>query len=137
MNYWMVKSEPEAFSFEELLRTGRTMWDGVRNYAARNNLRSMRKRDLVLFYHSITGKEVVGICEVDREHYPDPTADKGDWSVVDLVPRKRLVRPVPLATIKSDAALQQIALVRMGRLSVMPLEKDEFYHILSLGDTAL
>jgi predicted RNA-binding protein with PUA-like domain len=113
------------------------MWDGVRNYAARNNLRSMRKGDLVLFYQSITGKEVVGICEVDREHYPDPTADKGDWSVVDLVPRKRLVRPVPLATIKSDAALQQIALVRMGRLSVMPLEKDEFYHILSLGDTAL
>ncbi len=137
MNYWMVKSEPDAFSFEELLATGRTMWDGVRNYAARNNLRSMCKGDLVLFYHSVTGKEVVGICEVDKEHYPDPTAEQGDWSVVDLIPRKPLAKPVPLAAIKSDPLLQDIALVRIGRLSVMPLEKAAFDHILSLGETDL
>jgi predicted RNA-binding protein with PUA-like domain len=137
MNYWLVKSEPDAFSYERLEREGRTMWDGVRNYAARNNLRAMKQGDLVLFYHSVTGLEVVGICSVAQEAYPDPTASKGDWSVVDIVPVQRLRQPVSLKTIKATPELQQIGLVRIGRLSVMPLEKSEFDCILKLGNTHL
>ncbi|MBX2930233.1 MAG: EVE domain-containing protein [Saprospiraceae bacterium] len=135
MNYWLVKSEPFVYPFEELERSGRTMWEGVRNYTARNHLRAMKTGDLVLFYHSREGLEVVGLCRVDREHYPDPTAEKGDWSVVDLVPVKRLAKPVPLPIIKTVPELQQIGLVRMGRLSVMPLQKDEFLKIMELGET--
>lgn len=135
MNYWLVKSEPFVYPFEELERSGRTMWEGVRNYTARNHLRAMKSGDLVLFYHSREGLEVVGLCRVDREYYPDPTAEKGDWSVVDLVPVKRLAKPVPLPVIKAAPELQQIGLVRMGRLSVMPLQKDEFLKIMELGKT--
>ncbi len=137
MNYWLVKSEPAAFSYDRLEQEGATMWDGVRNYAARNNLRAMAVGDLVLFYHSVQGLEVVGICRVTRAAYPDPTAEKGDWSVVDMVPVQRLSRPVSLRTIKETPELQNIGLVRIGRLSVMPLEKSEFDCILQLGDTAL
>lgn len=137
MNYWLVKSEPFVFSFEDLAREGRTMWEGVRNYAARNHLRGMKKGDLVLFYHSNEGLEVVGIATVLKEYYPDPTAEKGDWSVVDLGPVKKLNNPVSLSTIKNTPALQNIGLVRLGRLSVMPLEPAEFDLILEMSNTAL
>ncbi len=113
------------------------MWDGVRNYAARNNLRAMKKGDLVLFYHSVDDREVVGLSRVDKEHYPDPTAEKGNWSVVDLVPVKALDMPVGLQAIKAEPVLQGIGLVRIGRLSVMPLEKGEFEKILEMGQTRL
>ncbi len=135
MNYWLVKSEPDTYSYERLEREGKTMWEGVRNYAARNHLRAMKMGDLVLFYHSVTGMEVVGICKVAQEAYPDPTAEQGDWSVVDLVPLKRFTQPVPLKVIKATPALQNTALIRIGRLSVMPLEKAEFDKILELGET--
>jgi predicted RNA-binding protein with PUA-like domain len=137
MNYWLVKSEPGEYSFQDLQKEGKTMWDGVRNYAARNNMRAMKKGDLVFFYHSVNDKEVVGIAKVDREFYPDPTATKGDWSVVDITPVKPFVKPVHLKTIKATPELQNIALVRIGRLSVMPLEKPEFERILALGETTL
>ncbi len=135
MSFWLVKSEPGEYSYDDLEREGRTMWDGVRNYAARNNLRAMKNGDLVLFYHSVKGLEVVGICKVVKEYYPDPTAEKGDWSVVDVVPVKRLKRPVSLKEIKQRPELQNIGLVRIGRLSVMPLEESEFEKILAMGDT--
>jgi predicted RNA-binding protein with PUA-like domain len=137
MNYWLVKSEPGEYSFQDLQKEGKTMWDGVRNYAARNNMRAMKKGDLVFFYHSVNDKEVVGIAKVDREFYPDPTATKGDWSVVDITPVKPFVNPVHLKTVKATPDLQNIALVRIGRLSVMPLEKPEFERILALGETTL
>ena len=137
MNYWLVKSEPFVYSFSDLQREGRTMWEGVRNYAARNNRRAMQKDDLVLYYHSREGLEVVGIAKVIREAYPDPTADKGDWSVVDLAPVKALEEAVSLKSIKQEPALANIGLVRIGRLSVMPLEKAEFEQILTMGKTAL
>lgn len=137
MKYWLVKSEPGEFSYADLEKDGKTMWDGVRNYAARNNLRAMSKGDLVMFYHSVHQKEVVGICQVSKEAYPDPTAEKGDWSVVEVIPVKPLTKPVHLHTIKATPELQQIALVTIGRLSVMPLEKKEFEKILSLGETRL
>ena len=137
MQYWLVKSEPFVFSFDDLRREGRTTWEGVRNYAARNHLRAMRLDDLVLFYHSNEGLAVVGIAKVVKEHYPDPTAEKGDWSVVDLAPVKPLEQAVSLATIKNTASLQNIGLVRVGRLSVMPLTPDEFATILQLGKTQL
>ncbi len=137
MNYWLVKSEPGEYSYQQLEKDGKTMWDGVRNYAARNNLRLMKKGDLVLFYHSVNDKEVVGICKVEKEHYPDPTATKGDWSVVDVVPVKPLNKPVSLKQIKAEPSLQNIGLVRIGRLSVMPLEKEEFMTILKMGQTEI
>lgn len=135
MAYWLVKSEPDTYSFDELVREGRSRWDGVRNYQARNNLRTMQVGDLCLFYHSNIGLAVVGIARVDREYYPDPTAEKGDWSCVDLVPVQPVLRPVPLAEIKAHPDLQQIGLVRNGRLSVMPLTQAEFSTILTLGET--
>ncbi len=137
MSYWLVKSEPFVYSFDELERTGRTMWEGVRNYMARNYLRAMKTGDLVLFYHSREGLEVVGLCTVLTPHYPDPTAESGDWSVVDIGPVKRLNKPVPLAMIKAEPSLQQIGLVRMGRLSVMPLEESEFLKIMAMSETPL
>lgn len=113
------------------------MWDGVRNYAARNHMRQMQVGDLVLFYHSVKQKEVVGVCKVTRTAYPDPTATKGDWSVVDIEPLRELVKPVHLHTIKSTNELSEIPLVRIGRLSVMPLEAKAFEKILELGETQL
>lgn len=133
MNYWLIKSEPEEYSYQDLEKEGRTMWNGVRNYAARNNLRAMKAGDLVLFYHSVSDKEVVGVSKVVREHYPDPTAEKGDWSVVDIAPYKPLEAPVSLNNIKATPELQNIGLVRIGRLSVMPLEPAEFELILKMG----
>ncbi|HPI05642.1 MAG TPA: EVE domain-containing protein [Saprospiraceae bacterium] len=136
-SYWLVKSEPDVFSYDQLVKDGKTRWDGVRNYQARNNLRAMQVGDFCLFYHSNIGLEVVGIARVQHAHYPDPTAEKGDWSCVDLEPYKAFKRPVPLTEIKSNPDLQNIALVRNGRLSVMPLAFDEFSTLLQLGDTQL
>jgi predicted RNA-binding protein with PUA-like domain len=137
MNYWLVKSEPNEYGYHHLEEDGKTRWTGVRNYAARNNLREMKEGDLVFFYHSVKDKEIVGICKVTKEAYPDPTAEKGDWSVVDVVPVKRLNKPVTLKEVKATPELQNIALVRIGRLSVMPLEKEEFERILEMGETEL
>lgn len=137
MQYWLVKSEPDVYGFDQLVKDGKTRWDGVRNYQARNNLRAMKAGDICLYYHSNIGLEVVGIAKVLREHYPDPTAEKGDWSAVDLGPLKLFKRPVTLVEIKKHPALQQLLLVRNARLSVMPVSFDEFSVILQLGETQL
>jgi predicted RNA-binding protein with PUA-like domain len=129
----MVKSEPTAYAWEDLVKDGRTAWTGVRNFQARINLRAMRKGDRVLFYHSVVGKEVVGIAEVAKEAYPDATATEGDWSCVDLVPVKALPQPVSLATIKTNAKLKDIKLLRQSRLSVMPVTAAEFAEIERLA----
>jgi predicted RNA-binding protein with PUA-like domain len=131
--YWLVKQEPTKYSFAQLVRDGRTMWDGVRNHQARNNLAAMHTGDRVLFYHSVVGTEVVGICEVVREAYPDPTVDDPRWVVVDLAPVTALRTPVSLQRIKEEPALRDIPLLRQSRLSVMPLGKDAFDRIVSLG----
>src|SRR6266536_1901832 len=135
MTYWVVKQEPEAYSWADFVKDGGTAWTGVRNFQARNNLRAMRKGDLVLYYHSVSDKQVVGLAKVAKEAYPDPTAKEGDWSAVDLAPLKPLESPVDLETIKSDKALSDIPLVRHGRLSVQPLTKAQFQRILKLGKT--
>ena len=131
--YWLVKQEPTAYSWDDFVRDGRTSWTGVRNFTARNNLRAMQEGDEVLFYHSVVGKAVVGVGRVARTAYPDPTAKEGDWSAVDLVPVKPLSQPVTLDQIKQTPALKEIALVRLSRLSVQPLEAAEFRQILRLG----
>ncbi len=134
MNYWLVKSEPFKYSWEQFEKDKKTFWDGVRNYQARNNLRDMKKGDLVMFYHSNEGKDVVGIAKVVKEHYQDPTTDDSNWLVVDLAPFKKLKKSVTLEQIKADKQLQNIALVKQGRLSVMPLKKEEFDRILELSE---
>lgn len=133
MNYFLVKSEPFKYSWQQFLADKQTFWDGVRNYQARNNLQAMKKGDLVLFYHSNEGKEVVGIAKVVTEAYQDPTTTDARWVVVDLAPVETLKKPVTLETIKADAQLQDVALVRQGRLSVMPLKREEFDRIVALG----
>lgn len=137
MNYWLVKSEPEAYSWDKFVKDGGTAWTGVRNFAARLNLRAMRRGDLVCFYHSVTGKEVVGLAKVTREAYPDATAKEGDWSCVDLAPVKPLAKPVSLEAIKADKLLAGIPLVRQSRLSVSPLTAEQFARVLALGGTKL
>lgn len=134
MNYWLVKSEPETYSWDDFVRKGVDHWDGVRNFQARNNLKSMKKGDLVLFYHSVKEKSVVGIASVVREFYPDPTAESGDWVVVDLKPETKLKKPVTLEQIKQDERLQQMPLIRQSRLSVMPVKKEEFDIIIAKGE---
>ena len=134
MNYWLIKQEPDKYSFDDLLKDKKTMWDGVRNYQARNNLREMRNGDFVLFYHSVKQKEVVGVCEVVKEHYPDPTADDDKWLAVDIKAKHKLSKPVSLEQIKSDDRLQNIALIKQSRLSVLPLNKEEFDIILELSE---
>ena len=131
--YWLVKQEPTKYSFDQLVADGGTMWDGVRNFQARNNLQAMRRGDRVLFYHSVVGTAVVGICEVTREAYPDPTAKEGSWVAVDLAPVRKLKRPVTLEEIKVDRALRDVPLVRQSRLSVMPIEKTAFDAIVKRG----
>jgi len=131
--YWLVKQEPTKYSFAQLVRDGRTSWDGVRNHQARNFLAAMRVGDRVLFYHSVVGTEVVGICEVVREAYPDPTADDPRWVVVDVAPVQALRTPVSLQRIKEEPELRDIPLLRQSRLSVMPLEKAAFDRIVGLG----
>ena len=131
--YWLVKSEPFKYSWEKFNQDGRTFWDGVRNYQARNNLRDMREGDLVLFYHSNEGKNVVGIAKVVQEAYQDPTTDDKNWVVVDLVPFQTLKNPVTLEQIKAEESLKDISLVKQGRLSVMPLKGTEFDKILEMA----
>jgi predicted RNA-binding protein with PUA-like domain len=135
MNYWLVKSEPFKYSWEQFEKDKKTFWDGVRNYQARNNLKAMKKGDLVLWYHSNEGKEVVGIAKVVKEFYQDPTTEDPNWVVVDLAPFKRLKKTVTLEQIKEDKRLQNIALVRQGRLSVSSLKAEEFDAILDLSQT--
>ena len=131
--FWLVKSEPSAYSWANLVTDGKTAWTGVRNYTARNNLRAMRKGDAVFFYHSVTGKAVVGIAKVVREAYPDPTATEGDWSAVDLAPEKALPRPVALDEIKRNAKLKEMALLRLSRLSVQRVTSAQFEEIVRMG----
>ncbi|HEX4641291.1 MAG TPA: EVE domain-containing protein [Chthoniobacterales bacterium] len=131
--FWLVKSEPSAYSWANLVADGKTAWTGVRNFTARNNLRAMRKGDAVLFYHSVTEKAVVGIAKVVAEAYPDPTAKEGDWSAVDLAPEKALAKPVSLEEIKKNATLKKMALLRLSRLSVQPVTKAEFDEIVRMG----
>lgn len=133
MNYWLVKSEPFKFSWDYFVSKGGDHWDGVRNYQARNNLMGMKKDDLVLFYHSNEGLEIVGIAKVKTEHYPDPTTDDPRWVVVDLVPESRLPKPVSLKVIKEDHILNTMPLVKHSRLSVMPVQKYEFDRVIQLA----
>ncbi len=132
-SYWLVKSEPFKYPWEQFVKDGSTYWDGVRNYQSRNNLREMKKGDRVLFYHSNEGLEVVGTAQVIREHYQNPTTDDNRWSVVDLKPLKPLKKPVTLKQIKADPRLQQMNLVRQMRLSVTSVAEDEYNLILELG----
>ena len=133
MAYWLVKSEPSTYSFDQLVKDKQTTWDGVRNYTARNHLKSMKKGDQVLFYHSNEGLEIVGIAKVAKESYEDPTTDDKAWVVVDLKPHKRLKNPVPLTQIKMDKRLSEMALVRLGRLSVQPVTEAEWKIIMDLA----
>jgi predicted RNA-binding protein with PUA-like domain len=135
MNHWLVKSEPFKYSWDQFVADGKTMWDGVRNYQARNNLREMKKGDLVLWYHSNEGLEVVGIAKVVKESYQDPTSDNANWVVVDLKPFKKLKKSVTLEQVKADPRLQNIGLVRQGRLSVQALKPEEFDAILDLSSS--
>ena len=133
MQYWLVKTEPETYGWAAFVKEGRTAWTGVRNFQARNNLRTMKKGDLVFFYHSVTEKQVVGLARVSREAYPDPTATEGDWSCVDLAPVRALKQPVGLEAIKADKALNAMPLLKNSRLSVMPLTREQFDQVLRLG----
>ncbi len=133
MNYWLVKSEPCKYAWEQFLKDGRTFWDGVRNYQARNNLLSMKTGDHVLFYHSNEGLAVVGVARVVKEAYQDPTTADDRWVAVDIEPMRTLAQPVTLEAIKQEKRLQNIALVRQGRLSVMPLTREEYEVIVAKG----
>lgn len=134
MHYWLLKSEPYKYSWEQLLQEGSTFWDGVRNYQARNNLKAMKIGDLACFYHSNEGKEIVGIAKIIKEAYPDDTTQEPDWVMVDIAPVCSLKKPVTLATIKAHPILQNMALVRQSRLSVIPLTAEEFQVICELGE---
>jgi len=137
MQYWLIKSEPFKYSWDQFVQDGKTFWDGVRNYGARNNLRAMQKGDLALFYHSNEGLEIVGIAQVIKEHYQDPTTEDSAWLAVDFKPKKKLKKAVGLAQIKSDPVLANMQLVKLQRLSVSAVTADEFEYILHLGDTRL
>jgi predicted RNA-binding protein with PUA-like domain len=137
MNYWLVKSEPEAYSWTQFVKDGNAAWTGVRNFAARNNLRAMKKDDLVFFYHSGEEKSVIGLARVAKEYYPDATADEGDWSAVDLTPEKSLSKPVTLAQIKADENFQEMKLAKESRLSVSPMTEAQFKRLLRLAETKL
>ena len=134
MAYWLVKSEPAKYSWEQFEKDKQTFWDGVRNYAARNHLKSMKKGDQVLFYHSNEGLEIVGIAKVAKEAYQDPTTDDEAWVVVDLKPYKRIKKPVSLEKIKADKRLSNMALVRLGRLSVQPVTENEWNIVMEMGE---
>jgi predicted RNA-binding protein with PUA-like domain len=133
MQYWLIKSEPETFSYDALVKKGREHWDGVRNYQARNNLATMLPGDLCLFYHSVSEKAVVGIAEVVSLPYPDPTTDDIRWVCVDVAPHTRLAKPISLDIIKSTPSLEGLLLIRHSRLSVMPVSKEHFDIIVALG----
>ena len=131
--YWLVKSEPEAFSWDQQVANNIEPWTGVRNHMAKNNLKAMRKGDLAFFYHSNTGKQIVGIVEVAREAYPDPTAESGDWVSVDMRTVRPLPKPVTLADIKADPTFADLALVRLSRLSVVPVSKSHWDRLCRMG----
>jgi predicted RNA-binding protein with PUA-like domain len=135
MSYWLVKSEPEAYAWAQLAEDGVTAWTGVRNFAARLHLRAMKSGDHVFFYHSGEEKSVVGLAQVVKEFYPDPTADEGDWSCVDLAPEKALAKPVTLAAIKADKILKEMILARQSRLSVSPVTREQFERLLHRSET--
>lgn len=135
MAYWLIKSEPSKYSWEQFVKDKKTFWDGVRNYAARNNLRTMKKGDQLFYYHSNEGTEIVGIAEVVKEAYQDPTTDDTNWVVVDVKPVKKLKKPVSLAQIKGDKRLANMALVKLSRLSVQPVTTDEWMTVLEMADT--
>ena len=135
MNYWLVKSEPNKYSWEQFNKDGLAVWDGVRNFAARNNLRDMRVGDLVFFYHSNEGKDVVGVAKVVKESYQDPTTDDTNWLVVEIAPVEPLKKSVTLAEIKAEPSLKDIQLVKLGRLSVSSVKAAEFDKILQMGNS--
>ncbi len=134
INYWLLKSEPSTWSWEDQVKAGVDMWDGVRNYQARNNLKKMKKNDLCFFYHSVSEKMIVGIVEIVKEHYPDPTDKTGRFVVTDVKAKKKLKRPVLLEEIKSTPKLSNIALIKQSRLSVMPLKKTEWDIIIKISE---
>ena len=136
-SFWIIKQEPSQYNWKQFEKDKETYWDGVRNYQARNNLKNMKKGDNLLFYHSVVGKEIVGIAEVTRESYPDPTTDDERWVVVDLKPIKPFKVPVTLEEIKAHKELSEIALIKQARLSVMPITKKEFQILLKMGKTKL
>lgn len=137
MRYWLLKSEPYKYAWEQLLKDKRTFWDGVRNYQARNNLKAMQEGDVAFFYHSNEGLEIVGIVEIIREHYPDPSADDARWVAIDIKPLLTLRKKVRLAEMKQEKVLHNLSLIRQGRLSVCPVAEAEFYHILQMANTEL
>ena len=134
VNYWLLKSEPSTWSWEDQVKAGVEMWDGVRNYQARNNLMSMKKKDLCFFYHSVSEKSIIGIVEVVKEHYPDPTDKTGKFVVTDLRTKKKLKKAVSLEEIKSNPKLSNMALIKQSRLSVMPLTKIEWDTIIKISE---
>ena len=134
MNYWLLKTEPETYSWDDLVKKGSDMWEGVRNYQARNNIRQMKKGDLLLIYHSVKNQAVVGIAAVIKEYYPDPTAREGEWSVIDLKPVKKLANPVSLELIKNTPSLSEMVLVKNTRLSVQPVKKEEIAILEKMAD---
>ena len=134
MKYWLLKSEPDAWSWDNQVKEGASMWDGVRNYQARNNLKEMKKNDLCFFYHSVTERSIVGIVKVVKEYYPDPTDKTGRFVVVDVKATKKLKNPVSLDQIKKNSKLKDIALVKQSRLSVMPLKKTEWEIIIKMSN---
>lgn len=133
MNYWLIKSEPFKYSWEQFEKDGVTFWDGVRNYAARNNLKAMKKGDLLFWYHSNEGLEIVGIAKISKEAYQDPTTEEAAWVVVDVKPFKKLKKPVSLAQIKADPRLQDMDLVRLGRLSVQSVKDEEWKIVMEMA----
>jgi predicted RNA-binding protein with PUA-like domain len=137
MNYWIVKSEPEAYSWTQFVKDGKAAWTGVRNFAARNNLRAMKAGDLVFFYHSGAEKSIVGLARVEKEFYSDPTAKEGDWSCVDLTFIKSLPKSVTLAQIKANKILKEMVLAKQSRLSVSPVTKMQFDRLLALAETKI
>ena len=137
MNYWLVKSEPEAYAWSQLVKDGVTAWTGVRNFAARLHLRAMKSGDRVFFYHSGEEKSAVGLARVMKGAYPDATATEGDWSCVDLAPEKSLAKPVSLAAIKADQVLKEMVLAKQSRLSVSPVTREQFERLLKLAETKI
>lgn len=133
-SFWLVKQEPEAYSWSTFVRDGRTVWTGVRNFQARNNLRAMKRGDQVLYYHSVSDRQVVGIAKVEREAYPDPTATEGDWSCVDLIPHQAFLNAVSLDQLKADPITCGMALIRQTRLSVTPVTHEQFQRIVEMSD---
>lgn len=137
MNYWLIKSEPSTYSWDDFVEVGRDHWDGVRNYAARNNMKDMKVGDLAIFYHSVKNPGAIGIAKCVKEFYPDPTTDDERWVVVDFVPEYKFKRPVSLKEIKADERLQDMELVRLGRLSVQKVKREEFDIVVGMGNNSI